>query len=55
MVVDRDVDFRRDGGMKSMPSRDLLHGGRMLKIDCHGRTLLRPSSYKWIDNGLIQR
>ena len=44
MVVDQEVDTRRDGGMKSMTSRDLLHESRMSKTDCNGITMLRPSS-----------
>ena len=54
MVVDQEIDLRRDGGMKSMTSRDLFHRSRMTKTDCHGKTMLRPSSNKWIDNGLIR-
>ena len=53
MVADQEVDPRRDGGMKLMTSGDLLHESRMPKTDCHGKGMLRPSSNKWIDNGLI--
>ena len=44
---------RRDGVMKSMTSGGMLHESRMPKTDFHGRTILRPSSNKWNDNGLI--
>ena len=53
MVDDQEVDPRRDGGMKSMTSGDLLHGSGMPKTDCHGKEKLRPSPNKWTDNGLI--
>ena len=41
MVVDQEVDPQRDGGMKSMPFEELIHGSRMPKTDCHGKTMLR--------------
>ena len=53
MVVDQAVDPQRDGEMKQMTTGDLLNGGRMPKTDCHGKGMLRPSSNKWIDNGLM--
>ena len=37
MVADQEVDPRRDGGMKLMTFRDLLHGRIMPKTDCHGK------------------
>ena len=46
MAADQDVDPRRDGGMKSMTSGDLLHESRMPKRDYHGKTMLKPSSNK---------
>ena len=51
MVIDQEVDPRRDGGMKSITAGDMLHGSRMPKTDCHGKGMLRVSSNKWIDNG----
>ena len=53
MAADQEVDPRSDGGMKQMTSGDLLHGSGMRKTDCYGKGMLRPSSDKWIDNGLI--
>ena len=53
MAADQEVDPRRDGGMKSMTSGDMLHGSGMPKTDCHRKGMLRRSSNKWIDNGLI--
>ena len=52
-VFDEEVHPRRDGGMKSMTSGDLLHGSKMAKTDCHGKGMLRLTSNTWIDNGLI--
>ena len=51
MVVEQEVDPRRDGGIKSMTSGDLLHRSRMVKTDFHGKEMLRPLSNKSIDNG----
>ena len=53
MAADQEVDPRRDGGMKWMTSGDVLHGSRMPKTDSHEKGMLRPSSNKLIDNGLI--
>ena len=53
MVVDQEVGPRRDGGMKSMTSGDVLRGSRMPKTNFHGKGMLRPKSNKRIDNGLI--
>ena len=47
------VDLRKVGGMELMTSGDLLHGSRIPKADCHEEGMLRPSSNKWIDNGLM--
>ena len=53
IVVDQELDTQRDGGMKSMPFRDRLHGSLISKTDFHGKAVLRPSSNKCIENGSI--
>ena len=53
MVLHQEVDPRRDGGMKSMTSVDLLHGSIKPKTDCHGKTMMRPSSNKLIDTNWL--
>ena len=52
MVGELDADFGKDGGTKSMPSRNLLHGNGMLKTGGLRKAKLRPSPNRWIDNGL---
>ena len=50
MIVEPNTDTRKDGGTKSMPSGNVLHGNELLKTDCFGRAIITPSFNKFIDN-----
>ena len=53
MMVDLEADLRKAGGKKSKHSINLFDLSAMLKTGRRGKSMMRPSSNKGNDNGLI--